>query len=77
MSNKEISFEEAIKRLDEIVRTLEKGDAPLSDSLKLFEEGTNLIGKCDSMLNEAEQMVVKLKKGPDGEPIELPFEDVE
>lgn len=77
MSNKETSFEEAIKRLDEIVRTLEKGDAPLSDSLKLFEEGTGLIGKCDAMLNEAEQMVVKLKKGPDGQPIELPFEDVE
>ena len=77
MSNKEISFEEAIKRLDEIVKLLEKGDAPLGDSLKLFEEGTALIGKCDAMLNEAEQMVVKLKKGPDGQPVELPFEDAE
>ena len=77
MSNKEISFEEAIKRLDEIVKLLEKGDAPLGDSLKLFEEGTALIGKCDVMLNEAEQMVVKLKKGPDGQPVELPFEDAE
>lgn len=77
MSNKEISFEEAIKRLDEIVKSLEKGDAPLGDSLKLFEEGTTLIGKCDAMLNEAEQMVVKLKKGPDGQPVELPFEDAE
>lgn len=77
MSNKEISFEEAIKRLDEIVKSLEKGDAPLGDSLKLFEEGTALIGKCDAMLNEAEQMVVKLKKGPDGQPVELPFEDAE
>ena len=47
----------------------------MSDSLKLFEEGTALISNCDAMLNEAEQMVVKLKKGPDGEPVELPFED--
>ncbi len=74
MSDK-LSFEQSITRLDEIVKLLEKGDAPLSDSLKLFEEGTALISNCDAMLNEAEQMVVKLKKGPDGVPIELPFED--
>lgn len=72
-----MNFEQSITRLDEIVRLLEKGDAPLSDSLKLFEEGTSLISNCDAMLNEAEQMVIKLKKGPDGEPIELPFEDVD
>lgn len=71
------SFEESINRLDEIVRSLEKGDAPLSESLKLFEEGTGLIANCDKLLGEAEQMVVKLKKGADGEPIELPFEDAE
>ena len=70
-----MSFEQSITRLDEIVKQLEKGDAPLNDSLKLFEEGTALISNCDAMLNEAEQMVVKLKKGPDGEPVELPFED--
>lgn len=74
MSDK-LSFEQSITRLDEIVKLLEKGDTPLNDSLKLFEEGTALISNCDAMLNEAEQMVVKLKKGPDGEPIELPFED--
>ena len=72
-----MNFEQSISRLDEIVRLLEKGDAPLSDSLKLFEEGTSLISNCDAMLNEVEQMVIKLKKGPDGEPIELPFEDVD
>lgn len=77
MNERKLSFEQAITRLDEIVRSLEKGDAPLSDSLKLFEEGTVLIADCDAMLNEAEQMVVKLKKGPDGEPVELPFEDKE
>ena len=77
MSEKIPSFEESINRLDEIVRCLEKGDAPLSESLKLFEEGTALISNCDKLLSDAEQMVVKLKKGSDGEPIELPFEDAE
>ena len=77
MSDKKLSFEQSINRLDEIVKLLERGDAPLSDSLKLFEEGTSLIANCDALLNEAEQTVVKLKKGPDGEPVELPFEDAE
>lgn len=75
MNEKKLSFEESISRLDQIVRQLEKGDAPLSQSLKLFEEGTALISGCESMLQEAEQTVVKLKKGTDGEPIELPFEN--
>lgn len=75
MDNKDMSFEASIKRLDEIVKLLEKGDAPLNESLKLFEEGTELIGNCDKLLNEAEQKVVKLRKGQDGEPEELPFEE--
>ena len=77
MNENRPSFEQAIGRLDEIVRSLEKGDAPLSRSLELFEEGTALINACSSMLDEAEQKVVKLRKGPDGEPVELPFEDAE
>ncbi len=77
MSESKLSFEESLKRLDEIVRMLEKGDAPLSESLKMFEEGTALIASCDSMLSEAEQKVIKLKKGPDGAPVELLFEETE
>ncbi len=73
MANEKISFEESVKRLDEIVKLLERGDAPLSESLKLFEEGTALISGCETLLNEAEQKVVKLRKGQDGEPEELPF----
>ena len=69
-----LTYEQAIGRLDEIVRTMERGDAPLEEALKLFEEGAALIGTCNKMLDEAEQKVVKLKKGPDGYPIELPFE---
>ena len=69
-----LSFEESLSRLDEIVRHLEKGDLPLSESLSLYEEGTSLIASCSKMLDEAEQKVVKLKKGPDRSPIELDFE---
>ncbi|MBQ6403377.1 MAG: exodeoxyribonuclease VII small subunit [Oscillospiraceae bacterium] len=75
MSDKELSFEQSLARLDEIVRHLEKGDLPLQDSLTLFTEGTALLKRCNEMLDAAEQTVVKLKKGPDREPVELPFED--
>jgi exodeoxyribonuclease VII small subunit len=77
MAEKKLSFEESVSRLDEIVRHLESGDLPLSESLTMFEEGTKLITQCSKMLDAAEQKVVKLKKGPDREPIELPFEDEE
>ena len=72
-----ISFEEALVRLEEIVRRLENGDLPLSDSLSLYEEGTALIKTCTKMLDQAEQKVVKLKRGPDRNPVELEFEDEE
>lgn len=75
MAGKKLSFEQSMARLDEIVRHLEKGDMPLNDSLELFEEGTALIRSCEKQLDEAEQKVVKLRKGPDREPEELPFED--
>lgn len=70
-----LSFEESLGRLEEIVRHLEKGDLPLSDTLALYEEGTGLIASCSKMLDEAEQKVVKLKKGPDRNPIESDFEE--
>lgn len=69
-----MSFEQSLKRLEEIVAALEKGDVSLNDSMTMFEEGTALIKKCSGMLDEAEQKVVKLKKGPDGQPLELPFD---
>ncbi len=75
MAGKKLSFEQSMARLDEIVRHLEKGDMPLNDSLALFEEGTALIRSCEKQLDEAEQKVVKLRKGPDRQPEELPFED--
>ena len=73
-AKKELSFEDSMKRLDEIVKGLEKGDVTLSDSMALFEEGTSLIRRCTELLDSAEQQVVRLKKGPDGAPEELPFD---
>ena len=75
MAAKKLSFEDSLARLDEIVRHLEKGDLPLSDSLRLFEEGTALLASAGRMLDEAEQKVVKLRKGSDRQPEEMPFED--
>ena len=70
---KKIGFEEAMARIEEIVKALERGDAPLNDSLALFEEGTKLIKGCAKQLDEAEQKVMRLQKGEDGEPVETPF----
>lgn len=75
MAAKKKSFEENITRLEEIVSLLERGDAPLKDSLTLFEEGTTLVNTCSLLLEQAEQQVVMLQKGPDGCPVELPFEE--
>lgn len=77
MSGKKQTFEEQLGRLEQIVAALEKGDAPLAESLALFEEGTKLIAGCSKQLDQAEQQVVKLMKGPDGAPVELPFETEE
>ena len=65
------TFESSITRLEEVVRLLEKGDAPLDAALALFEEGTALIKTCSKMLDDAEQKVTLLVKG--SVPQEQPF----
>ena len=74
MAKQKLTFEASMQRLDEIVKQLEKGDVPLSDALKLFEEGTKLVSQCGTLLDEAEQQVVKLMKGADGAPVEQELE---
>ena len=54
---KEIAFEQALERLEEIVRALENGKEPLDTSLKLFEEGVKLVSVCKKQLDTAEQKV--------------------
>ena len=70
-----MTFEESAARIDEIVRLLERGDAPLDKSLALFEEGAKLIKNCGKMLDTAEQKVVRLQKGDGGEPEETLFDE--
>ncbi|NLK40237.1 MAG: exodeoxyribonuclease VII small subunit [Clostridiales bacterium] len=62
----EHTFESAISRLEEIVRTMEGGDVPLDSSIALFEEGIALVKLCNSKLDHAEQRVKILVKGEDG-----------
>jgi len=52
-----LSFEENIKKLDEIVKLLERGDLPLDDMIKLFEQGVAISKLCKQTLDEAEQKV--------------------
>lgn len=75
MSAKKMTFEQQLGRLEEIVAALEAGDVSLADSLKLFEEGTKLVGACTKQLDQAEQQIVKLVKGTDGVPVEVPFDE--
>ena len=72
-----LTFEQAAARIEEIVKQLERGDAPLDQSLALFEEGAKLIKTCGKMLDEAEQVVARVQKGADGEPVQLSFDDEE
>ena len=75
MARRKLSFEEAMKRLEEIVSHLEKGDIPLEDSLSLFEEGSQLLALCSCMLENAEQKVSLLKRNDDGSTEEVPFDE--
>lgn len=72
MAGKKLSFEQSMARLDEIVRTLERGECDLDASMKLFEEGARLASACNEMLDHAEQKVMLLLNRQTGE--EKPFE---
>lgn len=65
-----MTFEAAMARLEEIVRMLESGNAPLDTSLTLFEEGVALVKLCNSKLDTAEQKVKILTDAGDGTLVE-------
>ena len=73
----EIKFEKALARLEEIVQKLEKGDLPLEQSLKLFEEGIRLSRICNTRLEEVERKVEILLKDKAGNMTANPFEEEE
>lgn len=62
MNNEDMTYEQAIKRLEEIVACLEKKDTPLEESMKLFEEGTKLAAFCGEKLTSAKQEITELTK---------------
>ena len=62
----EMSFEEALARLEELVRALEGGESGLQDSLSLFEEGIGLVRYCTETLDAAEQKVKILMQDAEG-----------
>ena len=75
MGKKELSFEQALERLEKIVADLEKGEVPLEQSMELFEEGTKLVAVCNGFLKNAEQKITELRQGTDGSATEVPFEE--
>ena len=81
MSDEAPRFEAALKQLEEIVQRLEKGELPLEESLKLYEDGIRLSRLCHQKLEEAEgriEMLMKDARGElildkDGKPKSTPF----
>jgi exodeoxyribonuclease VII small subunit len=70
----EKKFEDAMKRLEDIVNDLEGGDLPLEESLKAFEDGMKLLSFCSGKLDEVEKRVSILIKESDGRYAKRPFE---
>ena len=75
MNQNNATFEKNMERLEQIVRALERGDVPLEESLKLFQEGTRLVESCGKLLDEAELQVMKITGTENGTPCEEAFTD--
>ena len=75
MNQQNKSFESSMQRLEQIVRTMERGDVPLEESLKLFQEGTELVRTCGKMLDDAQLQIQKVMTAPDGTPVLEEFSD--
>lgn len=77
MSNQSKTFEESMARLEQIVRAMERGDVALEESLKLFQEGTELVRNCTKLLDEAQMQIQKVMTAADGSPVMEDFADEE
>jgi exodeoxyribonuclease VII small subunit len=64
---KELSFEESVKRLEEILEKMNSGKITLDESLQLFEEADKLITTCNKRLHDAEQKIEVLIKNRQGD----------
>ncbi len=71
----QLSFEEALKALEEVVRLLESGEVPLDESISLYERGEKLRQLCQARLDAAQARIEKIVQGPDGKAVGTePFE---
>ena len=75
MNEKNMTFEQSMQQLEQIVRSMERGDVALEESLKLFQEGTELVRNCNQLLENAQLQVKKIMTAPDGSPVEEDFND--
>jgi len=64
--NTQLSFEDALERLESLVDSMEHGEVPLAELLSKYEEGTKLLKVCEARLKDAELKIEKLKKQKDG-----------
>lgn len=72
-----IKFEDAIKKLENIVKDLESGDVEIEKALDLFEEGTRLSKICAKKLSKIERRIEILKKGEKGDDVLELFEGLD
>lgn len=73
-----MTFEDALRALEDVVRRLESGDVPLDDSISLYERGEALRKHCQARLDAAQARIEKIVQGPDGQAIgSEPFDPVE
>ena len=75
MNQNNMTFEQSMQRLEQIVRAMERGDVALEESLKLFQEGTELVRSCGKLLEDAQLQVTKIMTAADGSPVEEAFAD--
>jgi exodeoxyribonuclease VII small subunit len=69
-----LTFEQALKQLEEIVQRLEKGQVDLEDSIAIYERGTALKAHCEAKLRDAEARIEKIVIGRDGAPATVPLD---
>lgn len=72
-----MTFEAALKELEQIVSRLERGDVPLAESITIYERGEALKNRCAALLKEAEARVEKIRLSPGGKPAGLEPLDVD
>jgi exodeoxyribonuclease VII small subunit len=65
---KDMSFEDAIRELEQVVTALDRGDVALEDSIKLYERGAALKARCEAKLKEAEEKVAQITLDANGQP---------